>query len=136
MLLACGCRSLAGMVACGPWGGYAGRVDEWSRFSDGFDPRAEFGVTFVPSYFASARGLRGLRSPAVVASFSGAAVDAEADASAFRCAFSMISSCFDLSFARIGTRSLGTGVTNLKFFENFIKSLSLIALSCETRWRR
>lgn len=48
---------------------------------------------------------------------------------AFRWAFSIISSCFDLSFARIGTRSFGTGVFRLKFFENFIRSLSFIALS-------
>ena len=49
--------------------------------------------------------------------------------SAFRCAFSMISSCFDLSFANMGTKSFGTGVLRVKFLENFMRSLSLIALS-------
>lgn len=53
-----------------------------------------------------------------------------------RCAFSMISSCLVLSFASIGTKSLGTGVRSLKFLENFIRSLSLIALSCEAWLRR
>ncbi len=53
--------------------------------------------------------------------------------SALRCAFSIISSCFDLSFARIGTKSLGTGVLRVKFLENFMRSLSLIALSWVTR---
>lgn len=49
----------------------------------------------------------------------------------------MISSCLDLSFARMGTRSLGTGVRSLKFLENFMRSLSLMALSwfCWSRRR-
>ena len=55
--------------------------------------------------------------------------------SALRCAFSMISSCLDLSFARMGTKSLGTGVKSLKFLENFTKSLNLTALSLDTRLR-
>ena len=56
--------------------------------------------------------------------------------SAIRCAFSMISSCLDLSFARMGTRSFGTGVKSLKFFENFKRSFIRIALSADARLRR
>ena len=55
--------------------------------------------------------------------------------SALRCALSIISSCFDLSLARIGTKSFGTGVKSLKFLENFTKSLNLTALSLDTRLR-
>ena len=83
----------------------------------------------MSSYFVSAEGRDGLGSDEAAAGLDG---DVAFD-SAMRCAFSIISSCFDLSFARIGTRSLGTGVISLKFCENFIKSLSLIALSCVTR---
>lgn len=46
-----------------------------------------------------------------------------------RRAFSIISSCLLGSLARMGTRSLGTGVPSLKFLENFISSLSLIVRS-------
>lgn len=55
---------------------------------------------------------------------------------AWRCAFSIISSCFFLSFARIGTRSEGTGVLSLKFLEKPRRSLSLTFLSCITLCRR
>jgi hypothetical protein len=45
--------------------------------------------------------------------------------------------CFTSSFARMGTRSCGTGVLSLKFCENFLRSLSLTALDSRAKdlWR-
>lgn len=86
-------------------------------------------MAFWPSYLASAKGRADVWSPEVAASLGVAAVEDRE----LRCAFSIISSCFDLSLARIGTKSFGTGVWSLKVEENIFKSLILMALSCETR---
>jgi len=91
-----------------------------------------FGGARVPSVLDSSRPFDDGWSPELARVFAG--IDAFCSAS--RCAFSMISCCFVLSFARIGTKSFGTGVCSLKFDENFFRSLSLIALSCTARLLR
>jgi hypothetical protein len=54
-----------------------------------------------------------------------------------RRAFSTMTFCFTSSFARMGTKSCGTGVLSLKFCENFLRSLSFTALDsrCKDLWR-
>lgn len=59
--------------------------------------------------------------------------EAAAWSAALRCAFSLISSCFFGSLARMGTKSEGTGVLSLKFLEKPLKSFNLTFLSCITR---
>ena len=50
-------------------------------------------------------------------------------------AFSLISRCLTSSLARIGRRSAGTSVVNLKFWANFLRSFSLTALSRRAKLR-
>lgn len=113
-----------GLLAWGPRGGPVCR--EYSNRS------AEPWPTLELSCLRSATALAPLGSPSLVWGLLGAA----ACSAALRCAFSMISSCFFLSFARMGTRSDGTGVLSLKFFENPRRSFNLTFLSCMTLARR
>jgi hypothetical protein len=56
--------------------------------------------------------------------------------STFFIAFAWISFCFAGSFAMIETRSVGTGVVNLKLLANFFSSVDLTSLSARALWFR
>ena len=81
------------------------------------------------SNFATPAGRDGVFTSAPELPCDAGLAAADNCSSASFCAFSMICSCFAGSLARIPTRSVGTGVFSLKFFENLKRSFNLCVLS-------